>query len=34
VEEFQVLAAQAGFRSEKVWMDKERLFSLHGLVAA
>jgi len=34
VEEFQALAAQAGFRSEKVWLDKERLFSLHGLVAA
>ena len=34
VEEFQALAAQAGFRSEKVWMDSERLFSLHGLVAA
>ncbi len=34
VEEFQALAAQAGFRGEKVWMDRERLFSLHGLVAA
>jgi dimethylhistidine N-methyltransferase len=34
VEEFRRLAAQAGFRSEKVWMDPERLFSLHGLVAA
>jgi L-histidine N-alpha-methyltransferase len=33
-EEFRRLAAQAGFRSEKVWMDPERLFSLHGLVAA
>jgi len=34
VEEFQALAAQAGFRGEKVWMDDARLFSLHGLVAA
>ena len=34
VEEFQALAAQAGFRGEKVWMDKDRLFSLHGLIAA
>ena len=34
VEEFQALAAQAGFRGEKVWMDSDRLFSLHGLVAA
>ena len=34
VEEFQALAAQAGFRCEKVWMDCEGHFSLHGLVAA
>lgn len=34
VEEFQALAAQAGFRGEKVWMDSEGHFSLHGLVAA
>lgn len=34
VEEFQALAAQAGFRGEKVWMDAEGHFSLHGLVAA
>ena len=34
VEEFQALAALAGFRGEKVWMDRDRLFSLHGLVAA
>ena len=34
VGEFQALAVQAGFRSERVWMDKERLFSLHGLIAA
>ncbi len=34
VEEFQALAAQAGFRGEKVWLDPQGLFSLHGLVAA
>ena len=34
VEDFQALAAQAGFRGEKVWMDAEGHFSLHGLVAA
>ena len=34
IEEFQALAAQAGFRAEKVWLDRERLFSLHGLVGA
>jgi dimethylhistidine N-methyltransferase len=34
VEEFQALAGQAGFRGEKVWMDTDRLFSLHGLVAS
>jgi dimethylhistidine N-methyltransferase len=34
VGEFQALAAQAGFRGEKVWLDAEGLFSLHGLVAA
>ncbi|MBS0336656.1 MAG: L-histidine N(alpha)-methyltransferase [Proteobacteria bacterium] len=34
VEEFQALAAQAGFRGEQVWLDAEGLFSLHGLVAA
>lgn len=34
IDEFQALAAQAGFRGEKVWTDKDRLFSLHGLVAA
>ena len=33
VGEFQALAAQAGFRGEKVWMDADSLFSLHGLVA-
>jgi dimethylhistidine N-methyltransferase len=34
VGEFQALAAQAGFRGEKVWLDADGLFSLHGLVAA
>ena len=34
VDEFQALAAQAGFRGEKVWLDPDGLFSLHGLVAA
>ncbi len=34
VDEFQALAAQAGFRGEKVWTDSEGLFSLHGLIAA
>jgi dimethylhistidine N-methyltransferase len=34
VEEFQALAGQAGFRGEKVWTDPDKLFSLHGLVAA
>ena len=34
IEEFRALAAQAGFRGEKVWLDEQGLFSLHGLVAA
>lgn len=34
VEEFQSLAAQAGFGGAKVWLDDDGLFSLHGLVAA
>jgi dimethylhistidine N-methyltransferase len=33
VEEFQALAAEAGFRSAKVWTDRRGLFSLHGLIA-
>jgi dimethylhistidine N-methyltransferase len=33
VEEFRVLAAEAGFRGAKVWRDRRRLFSLHGLLA-
>jgi dimethylhistidine N-methyltransferase len=33
VEEFQALAAAAGFRAAKVWLDPKGLFALHGLVA-
>ena len=33
VEEFQVLAAEAGFRGARVWCDRRGLFSLHGLTA-
>lgn len=33
-EAFQRLAAEAGFRGDKVWVDRRGLFSLHGLVAA
>jgi L-histidine Nalpha-methyltransferase len=31
--EFGALAAAAGFRPKKLWTDREKLFSLHGLVA-
>lgn len=31
VEEFQVLAAKAGFTGARVWRDRRSLFSLHGL---
>ena len=31
---FRALARSAGFRGEKVWLDPQGLFSLHGLVAA
>jgi dimethylhistidine N-methyltransferase len=34
IDEFRALAADAGFRGEKVWLDRKGLFSLHGLVAA
>jgi dimethylhistidine N-methyltransferase len=34
VGEFRALAAEAGFRGAKVWLDRKGLFSLHGLVAA
>lgn len=30
--EFRMLAAEAGFRAEKLWLDRRGLFSLHGLV--
>jgi dimethylhistidine N-methyltransferase len=33
VEEFRALAANAGFRSAKVWTDARQLFSVHGLIA-
>ena len=33
IEEFQALAAEAGFRGAKVWTDRRGLFSLHGLIA-
>jgi L-histidine Nalpha-methyltransferase len=33
IEEFQALAAEAGFRSARVWRDRRGLFSLHGLTA-
>jgi dimethylhistidine N-methyltransferase len=33
VEEFRALAAEAGYESAKVWLDRQGLFSLHGLVA-
>ena len=34
VEEFQALAAEAGFRGARAWTDRRGLFSLHALVAA
>ena len=33
IAEFRSLAAEAGFRGEKVWLDRKGLFALHGLVA-
>jgi len=33
IDGFRALAASAGFRGEKVWLDGKALFSLHGLVA-
>ncbi len=33
IEGFRALARSAGFRGEKVWLDRKELFSLHGLVA-
>lgn len=34
IDEFRALARSAGFRGEKVWLDRKAMFSLHGLVAA
>ena len=33
VEEFRALAAEAGFRGAKLWLDRRGLFALHGLEA-
>jgi dimethylhistidine N-methyltransferase len=33
IEGFRALAANAGFRGEKVWLDPKGLFALHGLTA-
>jgi L-histidine Nalpha-methyltransferase len=33
VEGFRALARSAGFQGEQTWLDRRRLFSLHGLVA-
>jgi dimethylhistidine N-methyltransferase len=32
VEDFRALAADAGFTGKKVWMDRQGLFALHGLI--
>jgi dimethylhistidine N-methyltransferase len=34
IAEFQELGKRAGFSPEKVWTDPERLFSVHGMIAA
>jgi L-histidine Nalpha-methyltransferase len=34
LDEFRALAARAGFRAAKVWTDRKRWFSVHGLLAA
>ena len=34
VEEFQTMAREAGFNPERVWLDAERQYSIHGLTAA
>ena len=34
IAEFQELGKRAGFTPEKVWIDPEQLFSVHGMVAA
>ncbi len=33
IEGFRALAAKAGFRGEKVWLDPKAMFALHGLTA-
>lgn len=33
VDEFRALARRAGFKAEKTWLDRQGLFSLHGLTA-
>jgi dimethylhistidine N-methyltransferase len=33
-DEFRALAKRAGFRAEKLWLDRHGRFALHGLVAA
>lgn len=33
-DEFRALAAQAGFRAQRLWTDRKGLFALHGLAAA
>jgi uncharacterized SAM-dependent methyltransferase len=34
VEEFAALAAEAGFRADRVWQDAQKRFALFGLIAA
>jgi len=34
VEEFSALAAEAGFRTDRVWTDRRGWFALFGLTAA
>jgi dimethylhistidine N-methyltransferase len=34
IDEFQSLAAMAGFHGAKVWLDRRGMFALHGLLAA
>ncbi len=34
VDEFRALARRAGFRGEKLWLDRQGRFALHGLTAA
>ena len=34
IAEFQELGKRAGFTPEKIWIDPEQLFSVHGMIAA